>query len=270
MKTICFLYIFLLFLLGSPLTLSAQSDQPLVMAFNNTISKPWKWIENGTYVGPFIDAMQQVADRSRIRIELKPLPWKRVLLGMKSGEVDGFFGGYKTAERESFGLFVETPLSWSTLSIFVRKGKAFSFDRIDDLYGRKIGIVRGYNTSAEFDQAANEKKILVEETSNYISLIKMLAAGRIEGIVGATSTIQAHLVDMNWTDRFSMLPNPVAGPKPIYICLSKRSKNFDQQELAAKMNQALKAMETENVFEEIAKKYGYSKCVVFGCISQMQ
>ena len=240
------------------------------MAFNNTVSKPWKWKENGKFVGPFIDVMQQVADRSGIHVELKPLPWKRVLLEMKSGTVDGFFGGYKTAERETFSLFVETPISWSMLSIFVRKGEAFPFAGIEDLYGRKIGIVRGYNTSVEFDQAADEKKILVEETSNYVSLIKMLAAGRIEGIVGATSTIQAHLVDMNWTDRFSMLPIPVAGPKPIYICLSKQAKIINQEKLADKMNQALKAMETENVFEEIAKKYGYSKCVVFGCISQMQ
>jgi len=240
------------------------------MAFNNTVSKPWKWKENGKFVGPFIDVMQQVADRSGLHIELRPLPWKRVLLEMKSGKIDGFFGGYKTAERESFGLFVEPPISWSTLSIFVREGEAFPFTRIEDLYGRKIGIVRGYNTSEEFDKAADERKILVEQTSNYVSLIKMLAAGRIEGLVGATSTIQAHFVDMNWTDRFAILSNPIAGPKPVYICLSKQSKSIDPEELAAKMNQALKAMETENVFAEIAKKYGYNKCVVFGCISQME
>ncbi|WP_155324778.1 substrate-binding periplasmic protein [Desulfosarcina ovata] len=263
-KTACFCCV--LFFSRSAFVFPAQTDPLLVMAFNHTISKPWKWKKNGEYVGPFIDVMNQVADRSGFRVALKPLPWKRALMAMEAGLVDGSFGGYKTPEREAFAVFLDMPIGWSILSIYVRAGEEFPFGKVEDLYGKEIGIVRGYTTSPEFDAAVHQKKIHIEETSNYVGLIRMLNAHRIEGIVGATSTIQAHLIDMGWADKFGRLPNPITEPKPIYICISKNSKIPHREKIIARMNQAMMDMAKEAAFGKIAQKYGYDKCVVFGCI----
>ncbi|WP_319406100.1 transporter substrate-binding domain-containing protein [uncultured Desulfosarcina sp.] len=263
-KAACFVGI--LFFSTIPFADSVHADQLLVMAFNDTTSKPWKWKDNGKYIGPFIDVIQEVADRSGIKVMLVPLPWKRALKMIEEGTIDGSFGGYKTPEREAFAVFLDTPLSWAVLSIFVRKGEEFSFQKIEDLYGKRIGIVRGYTTSEEFDHAMKEGMIPVSESGNYGSLVKMLDGKRIEAIAGVTSTLQAHFADMNLTERFVRLPHPITAPKPIYICVSKKSKIFNREKTIAKMNQAMKDMEQENVFEKISQKYGYNKCIIFGCI----
>ena len=145
-------------------------------------------------------------------MRLVPLPWKRVLRQLEEGQIDGFFG--------------YAPWSWAVLSIFVRKGEVFPFQKIEDLYGKRIGIVRGFTTSPEFDRAMREGLISVDESGSYGSLIKMLDAKRIDGIAGVASTLQAHFDDMHLTGRFVMLPHPITGPKPIYICVSKRHNVF--------------------------------------------
>ncbi|MBU1169393.1 MAG: transporter substrate-binding domain-containing protein [Proteobacteria bacterium] len=262
-KFVCFAFI--AFFSAITFACSDQAPQVLEIAFNDTVSKPWKWKENGNYVGPFLDVMQEVANRSGIKITLNPLPWKRVLAEMKAGVMDGFIGGYKTPEREIFADFLDTPICWTTISVFVRKGNEFPFHSIDYLYGKKIGIVRGYSTSNEFDIAWKNGKITVIELGSYESLVKMLDADRLDGIAGATSTIQAHFINMKRMNRFVNLPHLIIGPKPIYICLSKNSKILNRQDLIAKMNKAIRDMEKDQSFEKISQKYGYDKCIVFGC-----
>ncbi|GAB6910010.1 hypothetical protein DESC_260127 [Desulfosarcina cetonica] len=248
-----------------PVVFSAQVPRLLVIAFNDTVSKPWKWKENGKYTGPFLDVMREVAKRSGVMVEMRPLPWKRVLRDLETGHIDGFFGGYKTPEREELAEFLDVPMGWATLAVFVRKREAFPFEKIEDLYGKKIAIVRGYTTGEKFDRAVEEKKILVNEVGDYRQMIKMLGAGRVEAIAGAAETMQANFVDMGLADRFTMLPHPITDPKPIYICISKKSNLANREEIVAKMNQAIKSMKRENVFAEIAQRYGYDRCMVFGC-----
>ena len=258
----------LLFFGASSFSPPVHADQVLLMAFNETISKPWKWKTNGKYVGPFMDVMQEVADRSGIKVRMVPMPWKRVLKELEEGQIDGFFGGYKTPERAAVAVFLDTPMSWAVLSVFVRRGEAFPFRKIEDLYGKRIGIVRGFTTSPEFDRAMREGLIAVDEVGNYTSLVKMLDAKRVDGIAGVASTLQAHFEDMHLTGKFVRLPHPIAAPKPIYICVSKKAAIINRDQIIARMNQAMKAMAQEKAFEKIARKYGYGKCVVFGCHSE--
>ena len=72
-----------------------------------------------------MDVMQEVAHRSGVRVRLVPLPWKRVLRPLEEGQIDGFFGGYKTPDREAVAVFLDTPMSWAALSIFDSKCLVF-------------------------------------------------------------------------------------------------------------------------------------------------
>lgn len=244
--------------------ITAHAGRPLVMAFNETVSPPWKWIQDGRYAGPFLDVMQEVAARSGIEVVLTPKPWARVLKEVEAGSIDGAFGGYKTPEREQTAVFLDAPMAWTVIFLFVKKEKTFPFGKIEDLYGKGIGIVRGYTTGAEFDRAMQAGKIKVESAGSYQSLVKMLQAGRVEG-VAATTTILAHFADMNLAGRFVKLPHPVTDPIPIYICLSKRAAIEDRDATIARMNRAMAEMQKDNAFEKIAATYGYDRCAVFGC-----
>jgi len=46
-------------------------------------------------------------------------------------------------------------------SVFVKKGREFDFNRIEDLYGKTVGIQRGWFVSDEFDKAVSEEKSLL-------------------------------------------------------------------------------------------------------------
>ncbi len=76
------------------------SDFPLI--FEKDISNPPK--------GLAIDILNKISKELDTRIEVKFYPWKRALLAVKNGSVDGIIAAYKTAERSEFLDYAEKPI----------------------------------------------------------------------------------------------------------------------------------------------------------------
>lgn len=233
----------------------AANAQHLVFGFGNSETPPFKSEEGGKYVGIFFDVIQEIISRTEINIDVKPYPYDRLMLSLKNGLLDGAVGVFKTPEREQFAEYLDIPIAWTTMKIFVRKGDEFSFGNISDLSGKRIGKVRGVYVSEEFDQAMQQGTFSVEETNNYEQSIKKLRAGRIEALVSPMLSTQFNLARMGGAEEIVMLPHPVAPPRPLYILFSKAANTPEKEAMIGKIRQVVKDMEREKRFEQIMQKY---------------
>ncbi len=244
----------LLAVLGSTVVQSAVAQQVLNFATLDEFS-PFTWKDNGQAKGIDIDIVKEMCQRIGVKCDIRFYPWKRVLTYTEQGKSDGGFGAFKNPTREAFAYFLEYPVHYSTYSVFVKKGHEFSFKKIEDLYGKNIGINRGFKLNKEFDEAANTNKIRVKEVEDMETNIKKLIRSRIAGIAGNYHETLILLKKMRLSDQVVSLPYPIIPPKGAYLMISKAANIPNKMQLIDKMNGILKAMYDDGTVDQINAKY---------------
>lgn len=241
-------------LLGSVAVQSLAAQQVLNFATLDKFS-PFTWEENGQAKGIDIDIVKEMCQRMEVKCNIRFYPWKRVLAYTEEGKIDGGFGAFKNPTREAFAYFLKYPVHYSTYSVFVKKGHEFSFQKIEDLYGKNIGINRGFKLSKEFDEAVDTNKIHVQEAGDMAANINKLMLSRIEGIAGNYHETLILLKKMRLSDQVVSLPYPIIPPKGAYLMISKATNIPNKIQLINKMNGILKVMYDDGTVDQINAKY---------------
>lgn len=234
-------------------TVNAQS---LVFAFGSSETPPRKWQEDGKYMGIYIDVVEEIMARSNIDIQMKPYPYKRLLRSLQSGEIDGAVGLFKTKDREQFSTYIDIPIAYTSINIFVKKDKLFNYNQINDLLNKEVGKARGVFISEEFQLARQHKVFSVNEIATYKQLIGKLLLGRIDAFVAPSLSTQFLLKEMGFSHKIVMLPHSIAQQQPLYILFSKLASTSEKQDLYDQVRQALTDMQRENRLKRITEKYG--------------
>ncbi len=159
-------------------------------------------------------------------------------------------------QREEFLIYSELPIHYSTYGVFIKKGSGFVFNTVTDLYGKRMGKVRGFFFSEEFKRAVRDKKIILEEANNTESNLKKLAAGRIDGFVSNSQMAKFYIKKLGLGEDITEFPTPLVADKPLYIALSKKGKAIsDKPGFMKKINAAMKSLKEDGIFKEINDKY---------------
>lgn len=206
-----------------------------------------------TITGLQPDLIRAIAKRAGIKIQLTARPWKRLLVQVKNGALDGSAIGYKKPDREQYAVYLDSPYSYSYFRIYVMKGQGFPFEKIEDLEGKTIGKQRGYKLNPKMAKAAKEGKLTIVENNKRSSLIEMLRRGRVNAVVLANLTTGFWLKTENIKD-IEPLPKAASQPSGNYIWFSKAAGI--SPEVISRFNQALKAMKNDGSLESIHQKYG--------------
>jgi len=94
-----------------------------------------------------------IEDATKLKVEVKRYPWRRVLHNAENGE--GFvFGIYKNPERLHVFAFSE-PVYSDKVWLMSRCEDHLTYNSIQDLKGKTIGIVQGSSAGEEFDSQVN-------------------------------------------------------------------------------------------------------------------
>lgn len=94
-----------------------------------------------------------IEEAANIKIDIHRYPWRRVLHNGENGE-GLIFGIYKTSERLKSFRFSE-PVYSDKVWLIKRCEDNFTFNSIDELKGKTIGIVQGSSAGDEFDKQVN-------------------------------------------------------------------------------------------------------------------
>lgn len=160
------------------------------------------------------------------------LPWPRALAGLERGE-HGVGGLYATAERRARHDFSQ-PLHVETLRVYARRGSLRLFDRIEDLRGLRVGVLRGWSYGDAFDAAVRGRSFGVETVAADAQNFGKLERGFLDVAIAIEEAGNALLASGAYPS-VRALPNPLA-ENPSHLAFNKSA---GRGELLARLDQAL-------------------------------
>jgi len=248
----CLIIFLCLFHIFFSRNISAQQSIDLVTVDN---FKPFRWLENNKLIGIDIDILTELGKRIDVTFNIRIVPWARLLSMVQQGDIHGAFSANKAHGRENFAHFIEVPLHHSYFSVFVLEGNEFKLDDITDLYGKRIGTIRGFSISKEFDQAVKSNKINIHEINSTKQYFNLLMIDRIDAFVAPHHPSLYELNSLGLSEIIVPLKKPVSKIKQAYLIISKKAEFENKIGIINNINNALKHMLKDGTIDNINAKY---------------
>ncbi len=206
-------------------------------------------MENNGYVAELV---REAFKRKGYDLEIKFMPWARVIKKAKDGSFDGYFPEYFAEELKN-NFKVSTPFPGGPLGFYKIRGTEIKFNSIKDLTPYRIGVVRGYVNTKEFDEADYLKKEEVkEDLLNFRKLFKkrldLVVADKFVGKYVVSKILPTKLQELEFVD-------PPLENKDLYVCISKKTPNSGEKFKA--LEEGLKEITADGTVQKILKKHGF-------------
>lgn len=211
------------------------------------------------YIGDTLKNQGYVAEliieafkRSGKEVEIIYVPWARAVKMAQDKKVDGYFPEYYSESlKENY--LISVPFPGGPLGFFKRKGETIKFKTLKDLKPYKIGVVRGYINTAEFDSANYlNKDEATDDLMNFNKLVKK----RIDLVV-CDKFVGQFILNQDLPDQAKNLEfvSPPLEEKKLYICITKDGI-ISNHKLKA-FNDGYNKMKSDGTVDAIMKKNGF-------------
>ena len=233
-------------------------EQQIVFLDNEAV--PFKWKENGEFVGPLLDIIREVRRRAGVDFKIQPMPAKRLLNSVEHGGVMGAIGITYDPKKEVYARYVDVPVGWIEVHGYVQQDRKIEYKSIEDLYPIRVGVISGYINAygQAYKEAIASGKIVPQELKGYAPLLKFLLLDRADIILAPTGPMDALIAKNGVTGKVKKLPIPIRKSIPLHLMISRKaSENLPGSADAQKLEAALISMQKEKAIAAIYKKYGF-------------
>ncbi|MDM8550507.1 transporter substrate-binding domain-containing protein [Desulfobacterales bacterium HSG2] len=231
-------------LLSLPLNAVAEE---FVIAFAEW--PPYTMMENKQPSGIDIEIGRELCKRVGIKPKFRMLPWQRALKYMKNGKVNALLTPKYSEERGKFMYYPSEPIRIEKRVLLVQKGSDIKVDKLDDLKGRKVGVVRGYSYTKEFDNYEGMNKVLCNDDDQ---LARIFAKKRVPIIAGVEEGSMKYLCKKAGVEAETVY---VLGGEPTYIGLSRKATGSEGESLVEKFSKAVHQLKEEGFIKKTESKY---------------
>jgi polar amino acid transport system substrate-binding protein len=192
---------------------------------------------------PFI--IRYIFQSLQIPVVISPMPWKRALRYADNGKI-GIAGIYKNQERlsrydYSHEIFQEK------LAIFVHKELNLNFKSINDLKGRRVGVISGWSYGDDFDIYRRRNLFIVDEAQSDETNFHKLLKKRIDCAIAIEESGQGILANEIFSSKIVQLHRYVATNATFLIF----PKSAHQTGLLSEFNLALSALKANYRHQEL-------------------
>ena len=208
--------------------------------------------------------------RKDYQVNIHFYPWARAVRLVELGAMDILFPEYfiePTAPSDNIQgesrrelLELSKPYPGGEISFLKRKAEPDNYrGKLNNLLGEKIGVVRGYQNTPEFDAMMDAGLFDIIETVDDLQLMKMLAAKRVNLIIGDPRVLR-HTVEhssLPRQDKAFILQEttnvfPSLQYNHLYFAVSKKAENW--QQLLIDLNQGISLFEQSGETKRIISK----------------
>ncbi|MFZ6721699.1 substrate-binding periplasmic protein [Undibacterium sp. Ji49W] len=219
-------------MLALVLTLSAQetiAQITVLKACGHHDYPPWNWQSGNKIVGACAELASEAFARLGYQLDLQYVgPWNRCQYLLESGAVDVNICAVSTEDRKSKMMVVNGILGRNEIAAFVKRGTTFSFDKIDDLNGKSVGMVLGVKLGEPLDTYLAQHA-RIERAPTLESNWKMLQAGRTDLVVMGREGGKAQIDVLGMGDMITDLPYSLSS-LDLYVMISKKSAHASELE----------------------------------------
>jgi len=246
--------LFAVLAIAAPGCAVAQSEAPAGAALSPQLvvnvdaeNPPFMSSRGGYAVGLYPAILRVALARCHDNVHVEAKPWKRAFAEIDKG-LAGIGGLYKNAERLARYDFSD-PIHVENIAVYYRRAKPVDFRMVADLYGKRVGVLRGWSYGDDFDRASRDGSIATEEVSSDRSNFLKLKDGRVDAILAVEESGRANLAAAG------MLGIEPAGvllaSSPAYLAFNKTAA---KTELLGCFNKALLEMKRDGSFKRIVRE----------------
>lgn len=210
-------------LLAFSCTISA-SDRPS-LTFGYIAFPPYYYTdEKGEAQGHLIDLANDIAAEAGYSMEYIPLPTKRALLSVASGEIDLWFGLSTIDVYKDHVLISENPIDRLELRVYSTKDMTGFHDK-HDLIGKSVVILRGYSYGGLLDFIEDPaNKIYTMRVTSHDQALSVLATRNIDYMIDYARIVESAKIKFPVPN----LKSRVLSTLDVHINLSNKIENAEQ------------------------------------------
>ena len=160
-----------------PMTVLGASPA-LKVRFSNQEYAPYM-AENLPFGGILTRVVTEVFRRANVSVSYGWYPNNRAIQMARTGDVDGSLGWTPNEDRQKDLLFSEEVLPFRMV-LFQRLGKTYAWKTLEALAPYRFGITAGNFYSDTFTRLQHSGVLKVDVTTDDVSNLRKLAAGRID------------------------------------------------------------------------------------------
>ncbi|MDK2123875.1 substrate-binding periplasmic protein [Parachitinimonas caeni] len=234
----------LLSLALTSLALGAQADG---LNLNTEDYPPFNMTDGGKVGGLSTEVVQEMAKRAGVKVSVELLPWARALDNATKNKDHCVYSAIRSAQREKLFKWIG-PLAVDQPALIAKVDSKITLKSIDDAKPYKIG---GYQGDA-VTQSVVDRKLNVEVVPANKLNIPKLEAGRIDFWVG-TEISGLYLAKREGAAGKFKVAVKFGELRDAQLWLACNPGVAD--DMVAKLDKALKDMESDGTAEKIRKKY---------------
>lgn len=230
-------------LLLAPLAGAKETLQIEVDADN----PPFMYLSGNRPAGVYPAVIAAAFARIGVPVNIEPRPWKRALLDLDAGR-SGVGGIYKNAERLNKYDFSD-PIFVEQLAVYYRRRQPLLFRGLPDLYGKQVGVIRGWSYGDDFDRARKANLLRINEASGDRQNLSKLAFGRIDAAVAVVESGDAVVAGENFSD--VVRAETLLARNPAHLAFARSAR---RGALLARFNKALAEMRQDGTLERLIER----------------
>ena len=191
-------------------------------------------------------------EADNIRVDIEFQPWLATMQSVADGKFDALFSAYYTDDRAKQYVFSD-PYAESILNFYKLKKTNITYKNLEDLKGSKIGIVKGFSNTPEFDDADYLTKTAFDTE---MESLESLLTGKVDLII-MDQYVCIDLLNRHFTDQkqnVEAASDPLE-KRPLYLLFSKKLKH--PEALAEKFNAGLKKIRDNGLYDLIMLRHKF-------------
>ncbi|MCX4026822.1 transporter substrate-binding domain-containing protein [Endozoicomonas sp. SM1973] len=207
-------------------------------------------LKNG---GFFAEIVKEAYRSQGKKVRIVFTSWKRAFELTKQGKYQGLLGAYYVPEREQYFKY-SSVICHSRQYLYSKKSSNISFTSLQELSQYKIGIVRGYYYSDEFNDAKYLDKF---ENVSAKQNIKLLTINRLDLVTADSRVMQyyASTAFPSLANQYKQHPLMIKDIT-VHLVISKAIPNTDQLHLEFELGFAL--LKKQGLDKAIMRTHGFS------------
>lgn len=212
---------------------------------------PFSFLEAGEPRGLDLEVVRPVLDGLGFDAQLSIVPWRRALLEVQQGTLDGIIGATRgdLNEREELLAFPEEPLSASFSRFYYRREQPFRFEGLFSLKGKRVAVLGGYRYPPDFTAAPY---FVRQAVNTHEQCLHLLMAGRVELALVHAGVAEYVVHREGWQEKLAVDPTPIA-PGQLWVGFSRRSGH---EALAQRFGPALRSFKRSAAYGQLLARYG--------------
>lgn len=177
-------------------------NKKVITVSNEYDYEPYDFFRDGKALGYSIDLLEAILKDTGLKIEYKTKPWNLLLEDLDNGKIDLVHTVLKTKNREKKYKY-STGYSSLIRNYIIRKNST-DINSIDELFGKKVGVSRGWSEENFFNQYPKIEKKYYKNIQDKLSA---LSRGEIDAIINSSNVVQYYIKKYNYNNL--KISNPI-------------------------------------------------------------